>query len=126
MNSWEMEGVSFTERQEAIASIQSTIRKLEKALAQMRQKESHTTLVEKRLKALCISLAVLENLWERKPYAYTAQDLVEARDILMGLLPSIESSYTKSKEGSPQRTLLERRLKSLKLGIQGIGTLINV
>lgn len=125
MNSSEMEGVTSTERQEAIASIQSTIRKLEKALAQMRQKEAHITLVEKRLKAVCISLAVLENLWEQNPYAYTAQDLVETRAVLMGLLPSIESSYTKSKEGSPQRTLLERRLKSLKLGVQGIETLIN-
>lgn len=115
-----MENVSNVATLESIKSFQSTISKCENALAQMTQKGSNTALLKKRLKAFYIGLAMLENGWSQRPHHYTQEDLAEARHVLAGLLPSIENMYAKAKAGSPQRTLLERRFKSLKLAIQAI------
>ncbi|MEK4510875.1 hypothetical protein EJP82_06280 [Paenibacillus anaericanus] len=115
-----MENVSNEDKLEAIKSLQSTINKLENALSQMTQKGANTTLVKKRLKAAYIGLAMLESAWNQRPHQYTPEDIAEARNVITGLLPSIENSYAKSKAGSPQRTLLERRIKSLKLAVQAI------
>ena len=105
---------------ESLKSFRSTIRKSETALTSMAAKGANTTLVEKRLKALRIGLAVLEQVWDGKPHPYTHEDLAEARVLLAGLLPSIEGIYAKSKPDSPQKTLLERRIKSLKLALQAM------
>ena len=118
-----MENVSNVDKLESIKSFQSTISKSEKALAQMTQKASNTTLLKKRINALYIGLAMLENVWNQRPHHYTQEDLAEARNVLTGLFPSIENSYTKSKADSPQRTLLERRIKSLELAVQAIDDL---
>jgi len=118
-----MESVSNAVKLESIKSFQSTISKLEKALATMTEKGANTTLIKKRLKAIYIGLAMLENVWNQRPHHYTPEDLAEARNVITGLFPSIESSYVKSKVGSPQRTLLERRIKSLELAIQAIDDL---
>jgi hypothetical protein len=120
-----MENVSDLHKEESIKSLQSTIRKLEIALSQMTQKGSNTTLVKKRLQAACIGLAMLDSVWNQKPHHYNQEDLAEARNVLTGLLPSIEKIYVKSKVGSPQRTLLERRIKSLELAIQAINNTSN-
>lgn len=120
-----MENVSSENKLESIKSIQSTISKSEKALAQMTQKGASTTLIEKRLKALHIGLATLENVWNQRPHHYTQEDLAEARNVLIDLFPSIEDIYAKSKAGSPQRTLLERRIKALELAVQAIDNLSN-
>ena len=121
-----METVSDAVKQESIKSFQSTIRKSEKALVQMQQKGASTTLVEKRLKALRTGLAVLESVWDHRPHPYTREDLVEAREVLTGLFPSIEDIYSKSHIGSPQKTLLQRRIKALELAVQAIDDLIQV
>ena len=118
-----MEHVSSAEQLESIEALQSTIRKTEKALAHVTEKGANTTLVEKRLRALYTSLAVLENGWHQVPHHYTPEDLAEARAVLAGLLPSIQSIYARSKEGSPQRTLLERRIKALERAVQAIDNL---
>ena len=115
-----MESVSNVDKLESIKSFQSTIRKLEKTLATMTQKGANTTLVKKRLKASYIGLSILENVWNQRPHHYTLEDLAEARNVLTGLFPSIENSYAKLKAGSPQRTLLERRIKALELAVQAI------
>lgn len=120
-----MENVSNAVQMESIKSFQSTISKCENGLAQMTQKGTNTTLIAKRLKALHIGLAMLENVWSQKPHHYTQEDIAEARNVLTGLFPSIENSYAKSKAGSPQRTLLERRIKSLELAVQAIDDLSN-
>ncbi|MGG3522530.1 hypothetical protein ABES33_22290 [Bacillus pseudomycoides] len=120
-----MENVSNLDKLESIKSLQSTISKLENALSQMTQKGANTTLVKKRLKAVCIGLAMLENVWNQRPHHYTQEDLAEARNVLTGLFPSIENIYDKSKAGSPQRALLERRIKALKLAIQVIDNFPN-
>lgn len=113
-----MEALTEAEKVESLKSFRSTIRKSENALTSMTEKGANTTLVSKRLQALRIGLAVLEQAWDEKPHPYTDEDLAEARILLAGLLPSIEGIYAKSKAGSPQKTLLERRIKSLGLAVQ--------
>jgi hypothetical protein len=120
-----METVSNVDKLESIKSLESTIRKLENALSQMTQKGANTTLVKKRLKAVCIGLAMLENVWNQRPHQYTLEDLAEARSVLTSLFPSIENIYVKSKDGSSQKTLLERRIKSLELAVQAIDEFTN-
>lgn len=120
-----MDNVTNADKLESIKSLQSTISKLENALAQMTQRGVNTTLVKKRLKAVSIGLAMLENVWNQRPHSYTQPDLAEAHNVLVGLLPTIEHSYGKSKVGSPQRTLLERRIKALELAIQAIEDISN-
>lgn len=115
-----MQNVSTTDQLESIKSLESTIRKLENALSQMTQKGANTTLVKKRLKAVNIGLATIEQVWNQKPHPYTQDDLAEALNVLIGLTPSVEISFAKSKDGSPQRTLLKRRLKALELVVQAL------
>jgi hypothetical protein len=115
-----MENVPDSVKTESIKSFQSTIRKSENALDQMMEKGANTSLIRKRLKALHIGLAMLENAWYQKPHPYTPEELTEARQVLTGLLPSIEKIYAKSKEGSPQKTLLERRIQAFNLAVQAI------
>ncbi len=118
-----MENVSQADQLESIKSLQSTIRKLENALSQMTQNSANTTLVKKRLKAVSIGLAMLEHVWNQEHHNYIHEDLAEARKVITGLFPSIQNSYDKSKAGSPQKTLLERRMKALKRAVQAIDDL---
>lgn len=112
-----MDSISMTIKKESIKSFQSTISKFEKALAQMTEKGVNTTLLQKRLEAHYIGLAVLENVWHQKPQPYSDGELAEARIVLAGLFPSLENAYHKSKAGSPQRTLLARRIRALELAV---------
>ncbi|MEC0227054.1 hypothetical protein [Paenibacillus alba] len=118
-----MENVSNVVKLQSIKSLQSTIHKLENALSKMTQTGANTSLVKKRLRAIYIGLAVLEHFWNQRPNHYPQEDLADARYVITGLFPSIKNSYTKSKDGSPQRTLLERRIKSLELAVQAIDDL---
>ncbi|WP_373232139.1 hypothetical protein [Cohnella sp.] len=119
-----MGDVSNLSKIESIKSMKSTINKLENALSQMTNNGANTTLVKKRLHAVYIGLAMLEHVWNQSPLHYTQEDLTEARKVITGLLPSIENSYVKSKTGSPQRTLLERRIKALEQSIQAIDEIV--
>jgi len=116
-----MINVTDKDKIESISYLQSSIRKTEKSLAQMNDKGVSTILVRKRLEALNIGLDILESTWNKKPNRYAEEDLKSAQDVLERLLPGIIRIYEKSKLGSPQRTLLERRIKSLELAIEEIG-----
>lgn len=120
-----MEDVTTASKTESINSFQSSISKTEKALAQMAAKGANTTLIEKRLKSLRIGLAMLEYVWDQRPHNYTQEELIEAHNVLIGLLPSMKNIYAKTKAGSPQRTLLERRLKAMELAGKAIDDLSN-
>ncbi len=120
-----MENILKINKLESIKSFQSAISKSEKAFAQMMQKGANTILLKKRLLALQIGLAMLENVLNQKPHQYTRENSIEARNVLMGLFPSIENIYAKSKAGSPQRTLLKKRIKALTLAIQAIDDIFN-
>ncbi|MGE6578193.1 hypothetical protein [Paenibacillus xylanexedens] len=115
-----MENVSQEDQLQSIKAFQSTIRKSENALVNMTEKRNNTTLLQKRLQALYIGLALLEKVWNQKSHPYTEEDIAEARLVLMGLFPSLESMYANSKEGSPQKTLLERRIKAFHLAVQAM------
>lgn len=115
-----MEYVTEEEKLESIKSLQSTISKLENANAQMTKKGANITLTTKRLNALYIGLAILEFAWNKRPHQYNQEEITAARNVLAGLFPTIKSSYDKAREGSPQKTLLQRRIKSLELAIQVI------
>lgn len=69
-----MEPVADTERRHSIASLDSSIRKLEKALTSVQQNVASTTVVSKRLQALKIGLAALQIRWENQGYPYSAEE----------------------------------------------------
>lgn len=118
-----MNDVTKSVKDESMNALRSTIQKSENALTQMTLKKSNTTLIMKRLKALKIGLAILENDGNQLTNLYDQVDLIDARNLLDGLLPSIERIYKQSKSNSAQQTLLERRLTALKLVIQMIDEL---
>lgn len=118
-----MEELSNEDKLESIKAFQSTIRKSENALANMTQKGANTTLLKKRLKALYIGLTMLETAWKLSPHEYTREDLAEARNVLTGLFPLLKNIYGKSKAGSSQKMLLERRIKAFELAVQAIDDL---
>lgn len=118
-----MEEVSNEDKLGSIKAFQSTIRKSENALANMTQKGANTTLLKKRLKTFYIGLAMLETAWKLSPHEYSKEDLAEARKVLTDLFPSLKNIYGKSKAGSSQKTLLERRLKAFALAVQAIDNL---
>lgn len=93
-------------------------------MAQMAQKGASTTLIARRLHALRVGFAVLENAWDQKPHHYTREDLAQAREVLVGLGPSIQNVYARSGARSPQRTLLERRINALELAVRAIDELL--
>jgi len=115
-----LDDVAGSDRREAVGALQSAIGKSEKSLARMAEKGASTALVAKRLKALRTGLDMLEHAWDHAPHRYTRGDLEEARGVLAGLLPSVEAIYARSKPGTPQRTLLERRIRALNLALQAI------
>lgn len=115
-----MEDVPQTTRSESLAALRSAIVKTEKALAGMASNGASTVLVARRLQALRVGLAVLEDAWRGWPSPYSSEDLAEARGVLSGLLPSVEAICARSKPGTPQRTLLERRIRALNLALQAI------
>ncbi|QOS79083.1 hypothetical protein JNUCC31_31245 [Paenibacillus sp. JNUCC31] len=119
-----MDNVSTEVKMESFQAFQSVIRKSENALANMAQKGSNTTLLDKRLKALYIGLAMLEAAWNLKPHHYSEADLTEARHVLTGLFPLLEKMEGKSKMGSPQKTLIERRIKAFELAVQAMDELV--
>ena len=119
-DSTNVQDASPASRLQSAEALASSIRKSEAALAQMRRKGANTTLVSRRLRALTTGLAALEQAWHGRSHPYTPADLAEARDVLTGLLPSVERIYARSREGSPQRTLLERRITALRLAVQAL------
>lgn len=118
-----MEPVTETERRHSIASLDSSIRKLEKTLTSVERKGSPTTVVSKRLKALRIGLAALQAVWENQAYPYSGQETVDAKEILTSLFPSLQAMASKFKPGSSQATLLARRVRSLELAREALDEL---
>ncbi|WP_063562747.1 hypothetical protein [Paenibacillus sp. O199] len=120
-----MENLSEEEQVQSIQAFQSTIRKSENALTNLTQKGNNTTLLKKRLNALYVGLAMLEMAWNQKAHQFTNEELAGARNVLIGLFPSLENSYNKSKAGSPQKTLLRRRIKAFELAVQAMDDYAN-
>lgn len=114
-----MKAVSPECQELLIKSMQSTLSKLENACEKMNENGSNTTLAEQRRDAVKIALDCLENAWYGTEFSYEIEDILKARNVLVGILPSVEKQYDKVKAGSsPQKTLLERRIASIEAAIE--------
>ena len=102
----------------SIKSLESTFNKLSNAYKSMTEKGSNTTLVKKRRDAVKIGLESLKDVWSEGDFSYDEEIILTSKDVLQGVLPSIEKQIAKAKEGSSQKTLNERRLTALKLAIR--------
>lgn len=116
----EMESVSEEVQQLSIASLESTCRKLANAYQSALDKGASTTLIAKRLGAMRIGLDSLRNAWKGEPFTADGEKVMLSINVLCGILPSIEAQITRAKDGSPQRTLNQRRLVALQLAIASL------
>jgi len=104
----------------SIKSLESTFNKLSNAYKSMSEKGSNTTLVKKRRDAVKTGLESLKVAWNGGDFLYNKEIILNAKDILQGLIPSIDKQIAKAKDGSSQKTLNERRLTALKLAIKSL------
>lgn len=99
-------------------SIRSTIRKLETAEQTMTAKSAGTTLLRRRLDALLTALAALDDFPEDLAPDYSSDRLKAAEAVLTGLIPSLERQLGKARPGSPQTTLIRRRITALTRALE--------
>ncbi|WP_454191359.1 hypothetical protein [Paenibacillus sp. Marseille-Q7038] len=104
----------------SIKSLDSTMNKLSNAYQSMTEKGSSTTLVKKRLNAVKIGLESLKGSWNGEDFSYSEEIILTSKEVLQGILPSIEKQIAKAKEGSSQKTVNERRLTALLLAIESL------
>lgn len=115
-----MKTVSREIQEMTLQSLESTFNKLKNSYKSMSEKSSNTTLVRKRLEAVQIGLDSLKGLWNGEDFHYEVDRIKTSIKVLQSLLPSIEKQIAKAKDGSPQKTLNERRLTALQLAIQSL------
>jgi len=115
-----MQDVSKLIQEESIASFCSSIRKLEKASAQIHTKSASTVVVDRRLDAFRIGLSALEAAWLGHDFPYAKQQAESAKAVLTGLLPSLRAMQIKLGASKAQSTLLERRVTSLQYAINAL------
>lgn len=115
-----MKNVSKEIQDLSIKSLESTLNKLTNAYNSMKEKGSNTTFIKKRQSSIKIGLESLKNTWGRGDFFYNEENILVCKDILQGIMPSIEKQIAKAKEGSSQKTLNERRLTAIKLAIESL------
>lgn len=116
-----MSSIDQVTRDLTIQSLESTIHKLSAAYKTMKDKGTHTGLVEKRRDAVKIGLESLKDDWKGNGFSYDEEAIAAAQTVLKSLIPSIEKQLAKAKKGSPQRTVNDRRLVALELAIASLG-----
>lgn len=104
----------------SIKSLESTLNKLSNAYNTMTEKGANTTIVKRRRNSIKIGLESLKDAWGRGDFLYDKENILASKDILQGIMPSIEKQIAKAKEGSSQETLNERRLAAIKLAIESL------
>ncbi|PID25251.1 hypothetical protein [Sporosarcina sp. P7] len=115
-----MRTVSPEVQELTIKSLESTHTKLSNAYKSMTEKGSNTTLVEKRRDAIKVGLESVKEVWTNIDFFYSKEEILQSKDILQSIIPSIEKQLAKAKDGSPQKTLNERRVTALKLAIESL------
>lgn len=115
-----MKTVSQEVQELTIKSLESTFHKLSNAYKSMTEKGSNTTLVEKRRDAIKVGLESVKGVWNGVDSFYTKEEILQSKHILQSIIPSIEKQIAKAKDGSPQKTLNERRVIALKLAIESM------
>ncbi|PIC80767.1 hypothetical protein CSV75_02980 [Sporosarcina sp. P18a] len=115
-----MQTVSLEVQELTIRSLESTHNKLSNAYKSMTEKGSNTTLVEKRRDAIKVGLDSLQDVWYDVDFFYDRKVTLQSKEILQSIIPSIEKQLAKAKDGSPQKTVNERRVTALKLAIESL------
>lgn len=87
----------------SLESLESTFNKLSNAYKSMTEKGSNTTLVKKRQNAVKVGLKSLGNTWNGKNFSHDEETALTSKDVLQGMIPSIEKQIAKAKEGSSQK-----------------------
>nr|WP_279401403.1 hypothetical protein [Piscibacillus salipiscarius] len=98
-----MKTVSQEIQELSIKSLESTFNKLSNAYKSMTEKGSNTTLVKKRLNAVKIGLESLKGTWNGEDFCYDEEIISTSKDVLQGIIPSIEKQIAQAKEGSSQK-----------------------
>ena len=104
----------------SIKSLESTFNKLSNAYKSMTEKGSNTTLVKKRQNAVKVGLESLKGTWNAEDFCFDKEIIMTSKEVLQGIIPSIEKQIAKAKEGSSQKTVNERRITALKLAIESL------
>ncbi|PID23216.1 hypothetical protein CSV61_01845 [Sporosarcina sp. P3] len=115
-----MKTVSQEVQELSINSLESTLTKLSNAYTSMTEKGSNTTLVKKRRDAIQVGLESLHDVWRDIDFFYNKEEILQSKKVLQSIVPSIEKQLAKAKDGSPQKTVNERRLIALKLAIESL------
>ncbi|WP_270181292.1 hypothetical protein [Alkalihalobacillus sp. CinArs1] len=109
----------------SIKSLESTYNKLSNAYKSISEKGSNTTLVLKRLNAVEIGIKSLKDNWNSEGFFYDEEPIRNSKEVLEGIIPSIEKQIERAKKGSAQKTINERRLTALKLAIESLEQRLN-
>ncbi|WP_303969207.1 hypothetical protein [Sporosarcina ureae] len=120
-----MKIVSQQVQELSIASLESTYMKLSNAYESMTEKGSNTTLVLKRRDAIKVGLDSLRDVWWDEKIFCEEEAILQSKDILQSMIPSIEKQLAKVGDGSPQKTLNMRRLTALELAIESLEDRLN-
>ncbi|OEL04683.1 hypothetical protein AST12_00650 [Staphylococcus succinus] len=107
-------------KKNSIKSLDSTLKKLEKAYTTMNNEGKNITVVRKRKNSIKIALDSLRNDWENHDFNYSKEDIVLAIEVLDSLKPSIQKQIDKVDGFSSQKTLNERRLKAINSSIKSL------
>ncbi|MDD3930299.1 MAG: hypothetical protein PHY87_10915 [Sphaerochaeta sp.] len=110
-----------TRKEEALTSLRSTIRKLEKAHQSQMSRGLHAPVTAARLEAMRIAYAVVA---EEDLSGFTKAHMKEAQKVLLSLLPSLFRMQTKFADNSSQHTLLVRRIRSIDLALSRMEELV--
>lgn len=106
--------MEIQQKEESITSLQSTIRKLEKAAESQMQKGLPAKVTVQRLEAMRIACAVVA---EEKTSEFSKTKMKEAQRLLRSLLPTLNCMLPNFTEHSSQHTLLVRRIRSIELAL---------
>ena len=101
-----------------VKSLESTLHKLSKAAASVKEKGENTNLVEKRRDAIRIGLEILRDTWSDRTSVYDRNTILSTMVVLKDILPSIERQLLKAKKGSAQETLGKRRHLAISLALE--------
>jgi hypothetical protein len=103
-----------------LTSLESTLHKLSKASIGIVRKGGNPNLVNKRRDAIQTGIESLTGEWNHKECTIDQKAIIAAIKELKSMLFSVERYLLKGKEGSPQKTLNERRYHAITLAIASL------
>lgn len=109
------------QREESLTSLQSTIRKLEKAAESQMQRGLPAKVTVQRLEAMHIAYAVVA---EEKDTTFSKAEMKDAQAQLRSLLPTLDRMLQKFTGHPSQHTLLIRRIRSIELALAHLDELL--